>query len=131
MNYLLDTHTFMWFVTDAPELSKKARNLMEQDDANLFLSIASVWEMAIKNSLGKLEIYNNFSTVTQDLTDNDIELLPIKYEHTAIINRIPFHHKDPFDRMIIAQALFENMDVIGVDERFDEYFKETGIKRIW
>lgn len=131
MNYLLDTHTSMWFVTDAPELSKKARNLMEQDDANLFLSIASVWEMAIKNSLGKLEIYNNFSTVTQDLTDNDIELLPIKYEHTAIINRIPFHHKDPFDRMIIAQALFENMDVIGVDERFDEYFKETGIKRIW
>ena len=131
MNYLLDTHTFMWFVTDAPELSKKARNLMEQDDANLFLSIASVWEMAIKNSLGKLEIYNNFSTVTQDLTDNDIELLPIKYEHTAIINRIPFHHKDPFDRMIIAQALFENMDVIGVDERFDEYFKETGIKKIW
>lgn len=131
MNYLLDTHTFMWFVTDAPELSKKARNLMEQDDANLFLSIASVWEMAIKKSLGKLEIYNNFSTVTQDLTDNDIELLPIKYEHTAIINRIPFHHKDPFDRMIIAQALFENMDVIGVDERFDEYFKETGIKRIW
>ena len=131
MNYLLDTHTFMWFVTDAPELSKKARNLMKQDDANLFLSIASVWEMAIKKSLGKLEIYNNFSTVTQDLTDNDIELLPIKYEHTAIINRIPFHHKDPFDRMIIAQALFENMDVIGVDERFDEYFKETGIKRIW
>lgn len=131
MNYLLDTHTFMWFVTDAPELSKKARNLMEQDDANLFLSIASVWEMAIKNSLGKLEIYNNFSTVTQDLNDNDIELLPIKYEHTAIINRIPFHHKDPFDRMIIAQALFENMDVIGVDERFDEYFKETGIKKIW
>jgi len=131
MNYLLDTHTFMWFVTDAPELSKKARNLMEQNDANLFLSIASIWEMAIKNSLGKLEIYNDFSTVPKDITDNDIELLPIKYAHTAIINRIPFHHKDPFDRMIIAQALFENMNVIGIDERFDEYFKETGIKRIW
>lgn len=131
MNYLLDTHTFMWFVTDAPELSKKARNLMEQDDANLFLSIASIWEMAIKNSLGKLEIYTDFSTVPKDLTDNDIEFLPIKYEHTAIINRIPFHHKDPFDRMIIAQALFENMDVIGIDEKFDEYFKGTGIKRIW
>ncbi|MFN0214493.1 MAG: type II toxin-antitoxin system VapC family toxin [Saprospiraceae bacterium] len=131
MNYLLDTHTFMWFVTDAPELSKKARNLMEQDDANLFLSIASIWEMAIKNSLGKLEIYTDFSTVPKDLTDNDIELLTIKYEHTAIVNRIPFHHKDPFDRMIVAQALFENMDVIGVDEKFDEYFEGTEIKRIW
>ncbi len=130
-NYLLDTHTFLWFVSDAPELSSKARNLMESEEANIFLSIASIWEIAIKNSLGKLEVKGAFDSIPKDLKENDIQILQIEFEHTAICNKLPLHHGDPFDRMYISQAIAENMDIIGTDRKFDEYLIVQKIKRIW
>lgn len=131
MNYLLDTHTFLWFVSNSPVLSQPARKLMEDGGSNLFLSIASIWEIGIKNSLGKLEVKGDFDTIPYDLKANDIEILFIEFNHASIINKLPFHHRDPFDRMIIAQAIAENMDIIGVDEEFDNYLTDKPIKRIW
>lgn len=65
------------------------------------------------------------------MRENDIEMLPIEFNHTTIINKLPFHHRDPFDRMMIAQAIAEDMDIISVDDAFDEYLKNHGVKRIW
>ena len=131
MNYLLDTHTFLWFVSNSPELSQKARQLMEDDTSNLFLSVAGIWEIGIKNSLGKLDVKGGFDTITNDLKANDIEIMFIEFNHVSIVNKLPFHHKDPFDRMIIAQSLAENMDIIGKDSDFDNYLVVKPIKRIW
>ncbi len=130
-NYLLDTHTFLWFVSDAPELSARARNLIENEEANVFLSIASIWEIAIKNSLGKLEVKGGFDSIPKDLKENDIEILQIEFEHTAISNKLPFVHSDPFDRIIIAQAIVEKMEIIGNDKVFDNYLVDKQVKRIW
>lgn len=131
MNYLLDTHTFLWFVSNSPELSQKARQLMEDDTSNLFLSVAGIWEIGIKNSLGKLDVKGGFDTITNDLKANDIEIMFIEFNHVSIVNKLPFHHKDPFDRIIIAQSLAENMDIIGKDSDFDNYLVGKPIKRIW
>lgn len=131
MNYLLDTHTFLWFVSNSPELSQKARQLMEDDTSNLFLSVAGIWEIGIKNSLGKLDVKGGFDTITNDLKANDIEIMFIEFNHVSIVNKLPFHHKDPFDRMIIAQSLAENMDIIGKDSDFDNYLVGKPIKQIW
>ena len=87
--------------------------------------------MGIKNSLGKLDIKGGFDSIPSDMRENDIEMLPIEFNHTTIINKLPFHHRDPFDRMMIAQAIAEDMDIISVDDAFDEYLKNHGVKRIW
>lgn len=131
MNYLLDTHTFMWFVSNSRELSQSAKELIEDDTSNLFLSIASIWEIGIKNSLGKLDVKGDFDSIPDDLKVNDIEIMFIEFEHVSLVNKLPFHHRDPFDRMIIAQALAENMDIIGKDTDFDNHLTGKPIKRIW
>ncbi|MAS36853.1 MAG: PIN domain nuclease [Anaerolineaceae bacterium] len=128
MIYLLDTHTFLWFINDDSALSNHARSLIEAPDHTILLSIASLWEMAIKVSLNKLEMPSPFETfVTGQLDLNNIVLLSIQAEHTGLVATLPFHHRDPFDRMIIAQALLTKTPVIGKDENFDLY----GIERLW
>jgi PIN domain nuclease of toxin-antitoxin system len=131
MNYLLDTHTFLWFVSNSRELSQKAKQLMEDDTSNLFLSIASIWEIGIKNSLGKLDVKGGFDTIPNDLKANDIEVMFIEFGYVSLVNKLPFYHRDPFDRIIIAHALAENMDIIGKDTDFDNYLIGKPIKRIW
>jgi len=131
MNYLLDTHTFMWFVSNSRELGQRAKQLIEDDTSNLFLSVASIWEIGIKNSLGKLDVKGGFESIPDDLKVNGIDIMFFDFNHISIINKLPFHHRDPFDRMIIAQAISENMDITGVDKEFDNYLIDTPVKRIW
>ena len=101
MNILLDTHAFLWFVADDTRLSDTARSLIEADDSQPFLSIASLWEMAIKVSLGKLKFEQPYELfIPQQLTINGIGILNLSLEHTAAISTLPFHHRDPFDRVI-------------------------------
>jgi len=128
VNLLLDTHSFLWFVTDHPLLSPHARLLISDPTNALFLSIASVWEMAINVSLGKLELHQPFDLfIPNQLVQNDITLLDITVHHTLHTAGLPFHHRDPFDRLLIAQSLVEGMPLLSTDRVFDSY----GIQRLW
>ena len=131
MKCILDSHTFLWFSDDAPELSIHAKSLILDTSVNIAISIASFWEISIKNSLGKLRLDAGFEAMLDVAQKNGFEIIHINFNHTSIINKLPFHHKDPFDRMIIAQAIAENMDIIGVDKDFDNYLVDKQIKRVW
>ncbi len=131
MQYLIDPHVFLWFVGNAKELSKTAKNLIEDEKNEIFISIASLWEISIKTALGKLTIKGNYESVIDDVTDNSIQILPVNFAHTVEQNRLPFHHRDPFDRIIVSQAMVENMNFISADAIFDDYLKGFPVKRIW
>ncbi len=131
MRYLIDTHVFLWFVSNAKELSKTAKKTIEDGNNEIFISIASLWEISIKTSLGKLSIKGKYESVIDDLNDNAIQILPINFAHTVEQNRLPFHHRDPFDRIIISQAIVENLNFISIDAAFDNYLIGRSIKRIW
>lgn len=131
MQYLIDTHIFIWFIQNSPNLNQTARNLIEDSQNKILISIASLWEISIKNSIGKLNLVKGFDAMADYLNDNSIEVLPINFAHTVENNKLPFHHRDPFDRIIIAQAIVENIDFISADAVFDEYLKEKSIARIW
>ena len=126
MTVLLDTHAFLWWIADAPRLSRRARKAIA--DSACLLSIASCWEMAIKASLGRLEVPQPLDRfIQQQLEINGFHLLPVSLEHAAGVRDLPFHHRDPFDRLIAAQARHEEMAVVTVDPVFTRY----GVKRIW
>ena len=131
MQYLIDTHVFLWFVSNAKELSKIAKNTIENGNNEIFISIASLWEISIKTALGKLTIKGDYESVIDDLNDNSIQILPINFAHTVEQNRLPFYHRDPFDRIIVSQTIIENMDLISDNAVFDDYLKGKSIKRIW
>ena len=131
MQYLIDTHVFLWFVSNAKELSQTAKILLEDKNNEVFLSIASLWEISIKTALGKLTIDGSYESVIDDVNDNSIEILPINFAHTVKQNRLFFHHRDPFDRIMVSQAIVENMDFISADAVFDDYLKGLSVKRIW
>jgi PIN domain nuclease of toxin-antitoxin system len=128
MILLLDTHAFLWFIGGSSSLSQKARQLIEDESNLVYLSAASLWEMAIKVSLGKLTLDEPFGTIIpEQIALNGIEILDISIAHTAQVAKLPFCHRDPFDRLLIAQALEEQIPIIGRDETFDDY----GITRLW
>ncbi len=131
MTFLLDTHAFLWFVNNHRSLSTEARNTIEDRQSLIFLSIASVWEMAIKSSLGKLAVpMPHQSFVEREMSINEIAIFPASIEHAEIVANLPFPssgHRDPFDRLLIAQALAENIPVISGDAAFDQY----PVERIW
>ena len=128
MRYLVDTHAFLWFITDDPRLSPPAKGLMESAENELILSPASHWELAIKLSTGKLKLTESFSVlVHREIAINGFSILPIQVDHTAVLTSLPYHHRDPFDRMLIAQAIVEQLPIITVDAQFDAY----GITRAW
>ena len=131
MQYLIDTHTFLWFTEGSSELSVKAKNLIKNKDNEIFISIASLWEISIKTATGKLEITGSYDLIIEDIIENEMQILPINFAHTVIQNQLPFHHRDPFDRIIASQAVVENMDLINVDAIFDTYFEDKEVKRIW
>ena len=128
MTLLLDTHTVLWFVEDAPALSVRAKAAIEDLDNTPAYSIASVWEMAIKVGLGKLAVsrplYPEFARLMQE---HGFEQLEISYRHASEVARLPWHHRDPFDRLLIAQAQVENLPIVSVDPAFDHY----AVTRIW
>jgi len=125
---LLDTHTLLWFLGGDPRLSPAARTAIEDLANQRFFSIAGARETAIKVSLGKLALSAPFEKlIPAQLQANGIELLPIGIDHVRTLISLPFHHRDPFDRMIIAQAAVEKATLVSADEAFDSY----GISRIW
>lgn len=127
MKFLLDTHAFLWFVNDDPQLSLAAKTLMESE-VDLLLSVASLWEISIKVSIGKLDLPKSFDLfIPEQLQINEIEVLPIELQHLSIVASLPLHHRDPFDRLLISQSLVEEMSIIGTDEVFDQY----GVSRSW
>jgi len=128
MRLLLDTHSFLWFVSGNPQIRSSARMLIEDVSNQPFLSVASLWEMAIKMSLGKLSLGQPFETlIPQQLSLNGIALLGITISHTAVVARLPFHHRDPFDRLLVAQAMTEQMSIVSGDTAFDAY----AVTRLW
>lgn len=127
MKYLLDTHTFVWFVNGDKNLSVKAKKEILKASNEKFLSIASIWEMAIKVSLGKLKINCPFKEVLSQIEENGFLILPISFEHTLFVSQMQFHHRAPFDRLIAAQAMVEDIVVISRDKSFKSY----DVKLIW
>ena len=128
MMLLLDTHAFLWFLSDDAQLSNPARELIENSANEILLSMASLSEMAIKISLGKLTIGGTFDTfIPEQLAYNSIGLLSVTLAHTAAVSALPFHHRDPFDRLLVAQALVESIPIISRDAILDAY----GVTRIW
>ena len=127
MDLLLDTHAFIWFLNGNSQLPVVLKNVIADTSNKCFLSIASIWEIAIKSSLKKLELQGDFNQIAGFLNGNDIEVLPITFEHIQRLLQLEFHHRDPFDRIIIAQALTENLMIATKDSIFDDY----GVNIIW
>ena len=128
MKLLLDTHSFLWFVTSDLQLSANALTLIADVNNEVLLSPASYWEIAIKVSIGKYPLSVPFETFfTAALTANNIQILAVEIRHAAVLSALPMHHKDPFDRMIAAQALSESIPVVSIDAALDPY----GITRLW
>ncbi|OGW14828.1 MAG: twitching motility protein PilT [Nitrospinae bacterium RIFCSPLOWO2_12_FULL_45_22] len=128
MKLLLDTYSFLWFIMGSPKLSEKARALIEDRSNEKLFSIASLWEMAIKLSLGKLSLAQPFDVlIPQQLSINGIGLLDIKMGHITVVSTLPFHHRDPFDRLLVGQSMFERLPVLSADPSFDAY----PVDRLW
>jgi PIN domain nuclease of toxin-antitoxin system len=122
MRLLLDTHTFLWFIQGSQNLSETARNLIEDQGNQKLMSIASLWEISIKVSIGKLDVGMAIAELlSREVYGNGFEVLAIQANHLDELTKLVFHHKDPFDRLIIAQALAERMPVVTRDEVFGRY----------
>jgi PIN domain nuclease of toxin-antitoxin system len=121
MRILIDTHIFLWFINNDPKLSPTAKTLLESD-VDLLLSVASLWEIAIKISTGKMTLPKPFEIfIPEQLQQNDITVLSIETEHLTYVTTLPFHHRDPFDRLLIAQSIAEGIPIVSVDAVFDPY----------
>ncbi|MCA2653893.1 type II toxin-antitoxin system VapC family toxin [Microcystis sp. M061S2] len=128
MNILLDSHTLIWFSQNSPQLSSSAIEILEDRNNLLFLSLVSVWEIQIKVQLGKLNLDISLSEIVKDQTKiNDVQILPMKLSHIWTLDTLPYYHKDPFDRLLISQAITENLIILGVDSVFDSY----PVQKIW
>lgn len=122
MNLLLDTHVFLWWATAPDRLSPTARTACEDGGNVLLLSITSVWEIQIKLQIGKLTLAKPLSQLVQNQVQvNHLRLLPIKPAHIYGLEQLPLYHKDPFDRLIVAQALIEQITVVSGDRNFGAY----------
>ncbi len=128
MRALLDTGAFLWFISDSDKLSAKARQYIADLNNELLLSVVSLWEIAIKTSLGKLELLRPFDQLMAgQLKQNAITILPIEVHQLSRLIDLPFHHRDPFDRLIIAQSITERLPLISSDNAFSQY----PIQLIW
>jgi PIN domain nuclease of toxin-antitoxin system len=128
MNSLLDTHAWLWFVLGDPQLSHSARNHILDPSSIKFVSPASYWEISIKISLGKYTLDANYQEfMRKAIVGNGFRFLHISPRHTEQVSTLPFHHRDPFDRLLIAQALVEGMAIVSHDGHFGPY----GVNLIW
>ncbi|MEI6331968.1 MAG: type II toxin-antitoxin system VapC family toxin [Pseudanabaena sp. ELA645] len=121
MDILLDTHTFIWYIEGNPKLTEKAREALEMSADKVYLSIISLWEIAIKTGKNQLTLQNQFDDLLDVLNSLQIEILSITFADTKIYKNLPLHHGDPFDRMIIAQAISNNLTIVGCDQSFNNY----------
>ena len=127
MTLLVDTHAFLWFMAGDARLSRPARRAIEAGDDEWCLSAASVWEMAIKTSLGRLTLPAPASEYVADKVQNGLRVLPIDWPHAAAVERLPFHHRDPFDRLLVAQAQLDHLPIVTKDPIFRQY----GVRVVW
>jgi PIN domain nuclease of toxin-antitoxin system len=116
---LLDTHAFLWWLTDDPKLKEAARSALSDSAARVYVSAASIWEIAIKSKLGKLDLRD--IDPVEEIAANDFVELPMSARHAHAAGYLPRHHDDPFDRMLIAQAQVENMILVSHDTKFEAY----------
>lgn len=126
MRYLLDTHVMLWFIEDAHELSQKAREILRDGENEIFWSAASYWEMTVKISLGKIELKQGWRALLEREKEvNKIQDLPLYHKHCEPHSRLPWHHRDPFDRLLICQAMVENLILITRDRNIQKYSVNT------
>jgi PIN domain nuclease of toxin-antitoxin system len=125
---LLDTHALIWIVDNDSRLTRKVKSLYLDEDNLFFVSLATVWELAIKISLKKIEIKSDLvDFVGEHIQGNNLGILPIQLSHCFQLQKLDFHHRDPFDRLILSQAIVEGMSIVSADKAFDHY----PIQRIW
>ena len=121
MDNLLDTHTLIWFINGDAKLTDKAKKEIENKVEGNYVSVISIWEIAIKISIGKLELNTSFEDFIRQIKSNSFQVLPVSTADALSISLLPFHHRDPFDRMIIVQAKNNNLKLITKDEVFHNY----------
>ncbi len=131
MKLLWDTHTFLWFIAGNAELSENVKREVVSPDNENYISIVSLWEISIKTALGKLQINGDYTRIIDDIVNNGIRILAIDFSHTVEQNQLPFIHRDPFDRLIVAQSIVEGMMLVSKDRIFDDYLVNKPVHRIW
>lgn len=128
MKLLLDTHTLLWFALGDASLSATARQLIEDPANSKFVSPASYWEIAIKISIGKYVLHEPYEAFfDRAIRQNGFLIRPIEPRHTSALTNLPYHHRDPFDRLMIAQAMIESLSLVSIDDVLDAY----PIQRLW
>ena len=127
MRFLLDTHAFLWLAEDDPRLTPRVRSVFADAGHEFLLSAASVWEMAVKASLGKLVLSTRLETIVRGGIERGVRILEVTATHALAVEHLPFHHRDPFDRLLVAQAGGEGIPILSRDEQLDAY----PIKRVW
>jgi PIN domain nuclease of toxin-antitoxin system len=127
MSLLIDTHAFLWFVAGDRQLSRSARRAIEHNEGGWWLSAASVWELSIKWSLGRLTLPAPLDEYIAEKVRQGLQILSVEWAHAAAVERLPFHHRDPFDRLIVAQAQIERFTVVTRNPMFARY----GVTVVW
>jgi PIN domain nuclease of toxin-antitoxin system len=128
MRVLIDTHVFIWWTGDIKKLSSRVHDLLIDPNTEVVLSVVSIWEMQIKSSLGKIQFKMPLPELVNDeISRNKIELLPLSLSHIYALSALAQHHRDPFDRILIAQSMEADLQIISIDQKFDAY----GVQRFW
>ncbi len=128
MNLLIDTHVLLWYLIDDSQLSFTSIQKIENPSNTNYVSIASLWEIAIKINIGKLDLHIPFKKLEKEVLQNNFKILPIEFKHTIQLSKLDQNHRDPFDRILISQALVENFTIITKDNAFSQY---KGLKTSW
>ena len=121
MKYLLDTHAIIWYFEDSPELPQKITELIDNPEISIYICSISFWEIAIKINSGKLKLNIAFDDLLINIKNRDFNILQIEDEHLNKLSKLPFLHKDPFDRLIISSALAEDLTIITIDGNIQKY----------
>jgi PIN domain nuclease of toxin-antitoxin system len=121
MKCLLDTHAYLWWMSEPHKLSKQADDIISDTNSDIWVSIATFWEIAIKSSLGRLTLSQDVGALCAELVNDGFKLLDIDSRHCSAVARLPFHHRDPFDRMRLAQALTDDLTLVSRDAELRRY----------
>ena len=127
MSLLLDTHIIIWYLEGNAQLSDAAKRKLDNRQERRCVSAVSIWEMAVKINVGKLELKKPLADLRSFITANDFDWLPLTFEHSLVYLTLPLHHRDPFDRMLIAQAMSEGLTIVTRDPHFSGY----GVEVLW
>jgi PIN domain nuclease of toxin-antitoxin system len=117
----LDTHTALWALENETKLSDKAKKIVDDISVILYVSIISAWEIAIKTSIGRMDFIGGSEAFLKEMRENGLELLNLKQSHIQYVEKIPFHHRDPFDRLLVSTAIAEKLTIITIDENIQKY----------